>query len=135
MVEEPEGPDLLGEAGRDDEGVAKRLQEVIFALQEMCHVQDEVHELCTGCVKCSVHNQEYCIFSSVHMTVISLKTLYGFSMFGYNGLNRHVVDARHQHQLQKSLQVRGWIALVCAVLRNPYGPMLLVHLSHHTLDQ
>lgn len=102
MVEEPEGPDLLGEAGRDDEGVAKGLQEVIFALQEMCHVQDEVHELCTGCVKCSLHDQEYCIFTSVHMTVtvIPLRTLYGFSMVGYNGLNRYVVNARHQHQLQ-----------------------------------
>ena len=45
MVEHPEGPDLLGKAGRNGEGVAERLKEVVFALQEVCHVQNKVHEL------------------------------------------------------------------------------------------
>ena len=50
------------------------------------------------------------------VTVIPLRTFYGFSMVGYNGLNRYVVNVRHQHQLQQSLQVRGWVPLVGAVL-------------------
>lgn len=45
VIQHPEGPDLLGKAGGDCESVAERLEEVVFALQEVCHVQDKVHEL------------------------------------------------------------------------------------------
>lgn len=45
VIEHPEGPDLLGKAGGNREGMAERLEEVVFALQEVRHVQDKVHEL------------------------------------------------------------------------------------------
>lgn len=45
MIEHPEGPDLLGKARRNGEGKAERLKEVVFALQEVRHVQNKVHEL------------------------------------------------------------------------------------------
>lgn len=37
--------DLLGEAVRDAEGVAKGLQEVIIIMEEVGHIQDKVHYL------------------------------------------------------------------------------------------
>jgi len=49
MIKQPEGSDLLGDAGRNCEGMAERLEKVIFALQEICHVQDKVHELRNIC--------------------------------------------------------------------------------------
>lgn len=45
MIKHPESPDLLGKAGGNSEGMAERLEEVIFALQEVRHIQDKVHEL------------------------------------------------------------------------------------------
>lgn len=45
MVKHPEGLDLLGKAGRDCKSMAERLEEVVFTLQEICHVQDKIHEL------------------------------------------------------------------------------------------
>lgn len=54
---------------------------------------------------------------------------------GYKCLDGHVVDVRHQHELQQGLQIRRRIALVCAVFRSPNAPMLSVQLSHHPLYQ
>lgn len=45
MIKHPQSPDLLRKAGRNCEGMAERLQEVVFALQEIRHVQDKIHEL------------------------------------------------------------------------------------------
>lgn len=45
MIKHPEGSNLLGEAGRDCESKGERLEEVIFALQKICHIQDKVHYL------------------------------------------------------------------------------------------
>lgn len=45
MIKHPEGPDLLRKAGWDSKGMTERLKEVVFALQEVRHIQDKVHEL------------------------------------------------------------------------------------------
>ena len=45
MIKHPEGPDLLGEAERNREGVAERLEKVVSALQEVGCIRDKVHEL------------------------------------------------------------------------------------------
>lgn len=45
MIKHPERPDLLGKAGGNCESMAERLEEVVFALQEISHVQDKIHEL------------------------------------------------------------------------------------------
>lgn len=52
---------------------------------------------------------------------------------GYNCLDWHVVNTRHQHQLEQGLQVGRRVALVWSVLRGPDVSMLLVQLGHHTL--
>lgn len=54
---------------------------------------------------------------------------------GYKCLNRHVVHMRHQHELQKSLQIRWRIAAVSEVFRSPNASMLSVQLSHNPLYQ
>lgn len=45
MIKHPEGSNLLGEGGRNCESLAERLKEVVFALQEICHIQDKVYQL------------------------------------------------------------------------------------------
>lgn len=112
VIKHPKGPDLLGKAGGNSEGMAESLKEVVFALQEVPHIQNKVHELwCIRLKNCITINYSKYIFiwngfehnrrkGGVHCAPPRALLMY---LNGYKCLNWHIVHMRHQDELQKSL--------------------------------